>query len=130
MKESSFACTNKLKIAKWFLTIAVVFFVAKPFLGYTIDRSNPVAPVTILVKSFTKRKLEFAENSKYDIKTVQKKLADPVNQLFLLFSCLLSILFPLIFFGGINITNRFIRNIKLSLSPSPDTWLLNGQLII
>ncbi len=129
MKESSFAYTNKLKMAKWFLTIAVVLFVAKPFLGYTIDRSNPVAAVTILVKSFTKRKLEFVENSKYDIKTVQKKLADPVNALFLLFSCLLSIIYPLIE-EALNVGGNFIRRLKLSLFPAPDAWLLNGQLII
>ena len=129
MKSSGSVYVKKVKIAKWCFTIAVVLFVARPFLGYTINFSNPVAAVTILVKSFTKRKLEFVENSKYDIKTVQKKLAEPVNALFLLFSCFLSIIYPLIE-EALSVTGNFIRRLKLSLFPAPDTWLLNGQLII
>jgi hypothetical protein len=120
----------KLKTAKWLLSIAVFLFVAKPFVGFSITPANLTAETSILVKSFTKRKHDYVENSSLDVKTVQKKLADPVNQLFLLFSGLLGMLFVLAFEAGPNITSDFLRKIKLALLPSRDTWLLDGQLII
>src|SRR3984885_12950469 len=98
----------KLKTAKWLLSIAVFLFVAKPFVGFNINPSSLTSEASILVKSFTKRKHEYVENSSFDAKTIQRRLADPINQLFLLFSGLLGILFSLIFESGFNITNRFI----------------------
>ena|ERR1700733_8482517 len=130
MKGTSLAYTYKLKTAKWLFAVGVLLFVAKPFIGFALDASSPVSEASILIKAFTKRKHEYVENSRFDAKTIQKQLADPVNQLFLLFSALLTIIFPLIFAAGFNITNRFVQKIKRGLHPFPDTWLLDGQLII
>ena len=130
MKETGSANGHKLKTAKWLFAIAVLFFVAKPFIGFALNPSNPITQETILIKSFTKRKHDYVENSSFDAKTIQKQLANPVNQLFLLFSCFLGILFPLIFKVGPNLTGCFVRNIKRSLLPPSNTWLRNGQLII
>jgi len=91
---------------------------------------HPPAAQSIFVKAFTKRKQEYVKNSSFDIRTIAKKLADPVNQSFLRFSSLLCLLFPIIFSAGISITNRFLCNLKLSSSPSRPAWLLNDQLII
>jgi hypothetical protein len=122
---------RKLTSAKIFFCLAVLLFVAKPFLGFTMfSRLHPPAIENIFVKAFTKRKLEDSENSKFNAAAIQKKLADPVEQFILRFSFLLSIIFPAAFLAGLNINNRFLRRLQLSLSQNEPAWLLNGKLII
>ena len=122
---------HKFKSAKIFLCLAVLLFVAKPFIGFSMfNRAHPPAAESILVKAFTKRKLEDSENSNFNIKAIQKKLAEPVQYFILLFSLLLSIIFPVVLASGASITNRFLRRIKLSLYPCAHTYLLNGKLTI
>ena len=130
MQNSGSAYERKLKTAKWIFVVGVFLFVAKPFIGFAIDPSHLSVTESILVKSFTKRKHEYVENSSMDAKTIQKKLAEPVNQLFLLFSGLLSIIFAFVWRSLDDLTNLRIRKIKLGLTPSTGTWLLNSQLII
>ena len=129
MKDNRFAFANKLKTAKWLFAIGVLFFVAKPFIGYSI-RSGSLSEASILVKSFTKRKHDYVEDSVQDAKNIQKRLADPVNQLFLHFSFLLGIISALTFDTAFNITAGFLQKIKRNLFSSPEAWLLDGQLII
>ena len=122
---------HKLKSAKIFFCLAVLLFVAKPFLGFSMfSRLHPPAEESIFVKAFTKRKLEDPENSNLSASVIQKKLAEPVQQFILRFSFLLTILFPAVFAAGPQITNRFLRRVKLSMYPLRDTYLLNGKLII
>ncbi len=122
---------HKLTSAKIFFGLAVMLFVAKPFLGFTMfSRSHPPAIENIFVKAFTKRKLEDSENNKFNAAAIQKKLADPVEQFILRFTFLLSIIFPVAFLAGLNINNRFLRRLQLSLSATQPAWLLNGKLII
>jgi hypothetical protein len=121
---------HNFKSAKIYFCFAVLLMVAKPFLGFTmISRMHPPIKGNIFVKSFTKRKLEYSENSSFNMDTVQKKLADPVKQVIILFSCLLGILFPVLL-AGKNITDRFLNEIQLSLSHRRDTYLLNCNLLI
>ena len=121
----------RLKSAKIYFFFAVLLFVAKPFIGFSVlNRMHPLTTPSILVKAFTKRKLEYVENSSFDIHTIQKKLADPVRQFILRFSFLLSIIFSAVFVIGVAITDLFLRRIQLNLSPQQHTYLLNGQLII
>ena len=121
-----------LKSAKIYVCFAVLLFVARPFLGFAmINRLHPPVEKNIFAKAFLKRKLEYVENSKFDMIAIQKKLAGPVEPFFLRFSFLLSILFPLTFGAGTRITNRFLRTSKLTLSSgNGETWLLDRQLII
>jgi hypothetical protein len=122
---------RKLTSAKIFFGLAVLLFVAKPFLGFTMfSRLHPPAIESIFVKAFTKRKLEDSENNKFSAAAIQKKLADPVKQYILRFSFLLSIVFPVIFLAGLNINNRFLRRLQLNVSATQPAWLLNGKLII
>ena len=114
-----------------YLYFAVLLLVAKPFLGFTMfSRIHPPADQSIFIKSFTKRKQEYTEDSSFDMHALQKKLADPVKQVLLRFSFLLSILFPALLAAGKNITDRFLNEIQLSLSPRQHSWLLNSKLII
>ena len=130
MKGNRVAYAYKLKTAKWLFAIGVLLFVAKPFIGFSLDLNSSMSEASILVKSFTKRKHDYVDNSTQDAKTIQKRLADPVNQLFLLFSCLFSIISAITFDTTFNVTARFLQKIKRNLLPSPETWLLDGQLII
>jgi len=122
---------RKLTSAKIFFCLAVMLFVAKPFLGFSmVSLLHPPVVETIFVKAFTKRKLEHNEDSKFDMGAIQKKLAEPLTVQLLLFSFLLSIIFPVALASGINISNRFLNDIQLSLVPDGRTYLLNGKLII
>jgi len=84
----------------------------------------------IFVKAFTKRKLEYPENSNLHAGAIQKILAEPIQQFILRFSFLLGIIFPAMFAAGADITNCFLNKIGLSLSAPERTYLLNGKLII
>jgi hypothetical protein len=130
MKGNRVAYAYKLKTAKWLFAIGVLLFVAKPFIGFSLDLNSSMSEASILVKSFTKRKHDYVDNSTQDAKTIQKRLANPVNQLFLLFSCLFSIISAITFDTTFNVTARFLQKIKRNLFPSPEAWLLDGQLII
>jgi hypothetical protein len=121
----------QVKVAKTFFFFAVMFFVAKPFLGFTVfSETHRPSEENIFVKVFSKRQVEFDDDSEYSIFTIQKRLAEPVRYFFLRFSFLLCILFPVIFAAGINITNRFLRRMLLSLPQSGSVYLLNSNLII
>ncbi len=122
---------HKLTSAKIFFFLAVLLFVAKPFLGFTMfSRTHPPAVDNIFVKAFTKRKLEDPENSNFGATAIQKKLAETVQAFVLRFSFLLCIIFPLAFAAGANITKLFLRRLKLSLYPRGQSYLLNSKLII
>jgi hypothetical protein len=122
---------HSVKIAKIYFCFAVLLFIAKPFLGFSMfTRVHPPAAENIFIKAFNKRKLEYRAGGSYDIFAIQKKLAEPVKQLFLPFLFLLGILFPVVFAPGADITRGLLRRIQLSLSPTEHTYLLNGTLII
>jgi hypothetical protein len=131
MKAPRSKFKRRLKLAKVLFSLAALFFVAKPFLAFSLfNQSHQPSQQSIFVKSFTKRKLEYVKDSKFDIAVVQKKLADPACKSLFGFFFFLSILFPLISETVSGITDRFLRRIKLSLVPAQDTWLRNGQFII
>lgn len=130
MQAHHLSYPSKLKIAKWFFALAVLFFVGKPFIGFEINGATPVSQFTILVKSFTKRKHDYVDNSSYDIKTVQKQLANPINTLMLLFSALLAFILPRIADELSAARNSIPHQRKLSLVYSPSPWLSNHQFLI
>jgi len=122
---------HKLKSAKIYLCFAVLLFVAKPFLGFGIfNRTHPPAEDNIFIKVFSKRKLEFSEDSNFSMTSVEKKLANPPLPVFLRFSVLLGIIFPALIIAFDEATTHFLKRIRYGLSPQADSWLLNGKLII
>jgi hypothetical protein len=117
--------------AKIFFFFAILLFVAKPFLGFSMfTSSTPPAAENIFIKAFTKRKQEFLEDSDFNVIAVQKRLAEPVTKFFLRFSFLLNILFPATVKTSIHATSRFLNDLRLSLSPSEHTYLVNSRLLI
>lgn len=120
-----------VKKAKLYFFFAVLLFVAKPFLGFSIfNRAHPPTAGSIFVKVFTKRKQEFIEDGDFDISAIQDKLAAPIRQLFLRFSYFLNILFPVVFGFSASPTSSFLEGITLKLAVCRQTYLVNGQLII
>lgn len=122
---------HKLTLVKIFLSLSVLLFVAKPFLGFTVfSRMHPPATKNIFVKAFTKCKLEDSENSIFRSASIHKQLTDPAEQFVLRFAFLLNIILPAIFFSGVNADNRMLRQVKLHLPRAVPVWLLNGTFII
>ncbi|MDB5117270.1 MAG: hypothetical protein JWQ79_2762 [Mucilaginibacter sp.] len=122
----------RLLTVKIILFFAVLTFVSKPFVGFGITNHFPSGNQTtnILLKAFTKRKQEFVEGSVFNILNIQKNLANPPSGLFLLFSSLLSILFPALLCNSGKITNGILADIHCGLFPPRHRYLLSGKLII
>src|SRR5476649_267984 len=102
----------RLKSAKIVFSLSVLLFVAKPFLGFSMfSRMHPPTAKNIFVKSFNKRKLDFRRDSNYNMASVQQRLAEPVDPLFLAIRILLGLILPAIFAFGINLTNRALLDL-------------------
>ncbi len=122
---------HQFKSAKIIFCFAVLSLIAKPFMGFSMfNRIALSSRATIYVKAFTKRKQEYVQDSSYDMDAVQRKLAHPVNGLLLNISFLSGIILRFIFPGGIKITNQFLIDTRLSLSPCEHSYILNRKLLI
>jgi hypothetical protein len=115
----------------YFLFLAVCMLVAKPFVGFSVLKHIPISKTPgIVVKAFTKRKQEYVEDSDFDVLAIQKRLADPILALTVLFSVLLNTLFPFLFRKVKQLTAGVLNAIHLSLFPPLHRYLLSGKLII
>jgi hypothetical protein len=122
---------HQFKSVKIVLYFAVLLLIAKPFIGFSMfSLSKPPAESNIFIKVFNKRKIEYNEGSESDILAIQKKLANPVTNLFLRFAFFLAVLFPAFFKRESEITGSFLSNIKLKLLPVQRPYLLTGTLLI
>lgn len=121
---------SALKI-HYFLFLAVFMLAAKPFVGFNaIKHIAGVKTPGIIAKAFTKRKQEYVEDSAFDVLTIQKRLANPILALTVLFSVLLNSLFPFLFKKGERVTTGLLNAIHLSLFPPVHRYLLSGKLSI
>ncbi|MFA6086937.1 hypothetical protein [Mucilaginibacter sp.] len=115
----------------YFLFFAVFMLAAKPFLGFlVIKKIKDGKPIGICIKAFTKRKIEYVQDSAFDASAVQKRLANPLLPLTILFSFFLTTLFPSISGKLRQITTGFLSALHLSLFPPLHRYLLSGKLII
>jgi hypothetical protein len=122
---------QKVKNAQIVFYFVALLLFAKPFWGFAVfSRVHPPHESNILIKVFSKRKLEYNEGSENDISAVQKKLANPDTYSFLRFSFFLAVLFPAFFSKNNALTNGFISRLQLSLIPVRQTYLLTGKLLI
>jgi len=115
----------------YFLFLAAFMLTAKPFIGFdAIKQISKSKSSSIIVKAFTKRKQEYVEDSDFDVSAIQKRLANPLLVLTVLFSFLLNSLFPSIFRNTRKVTAGFLSAIHSSLFPPLHRYLLSGKLII
>lgn len=119
---------------KYFLIFAMFMFVAKPFVGFSLRYQNYFRKAhhgsSILVKSFTKRKLEHNEESEFNLAGIQKRLANPVIPVVLLFVFALSTLLPAATVRLKALTYGFLAAILYSLNTPQQLYLLGGKLTI
>jgi len=112
--------------------LAVLLFVAKPFLGFAIISSGAgrVQTHNILVKSFTKRKPEDFRDAEARKIAIQRILTNPPLPFILCITALLGLLFPAIFKCAGRCSAAYLNNLRLNLIPSAPSFLLNGKLTI
>jgi hypothetical protein len=115
----------------YFLFLAVFMLAAKPFVGFSVIKDAARWPkLGIVMKSFTKRKIEYVEGGNFDISSVHKQLANPLVTLTVLFAVFLNLLFPFLFRKAKQVTAGLLSDIHLSLFPPLHKYLFSGQLII
>lgn len=113
------------------LFFALAMFTAKPFIGFSVYHLlvNDTES-SILVKSFTKRKQEFVEDSDFDMLAVQQRLARPLLFTSFVFFSLLNKFFKLVLNQGKIITGKAVADLQLRVFPPGHLYLLTGKLSI
>jgi hypothetical protein len=121
-----------LSAFKIFFAFAALLFIAKPFFGFEISHHHFRIHIShnILVKSFSKRKPESLEDADKNAKQIQHQLSNPLMVLLSSMWLLLLSLLPALFDPLQRITGRILSDIRLSLLPPENTYLLAGKLII
>ncbi|HWZ35502.1 MAG TPA: hypothetical protein VNW51_05045 [Mucilaginibacter sp.] len=117
------------------MLLAILMFVAKPFVGFSLryehyfKAQHHRAP-NILVKSFTKRKLEVSEDSESSMTAISKKLADPVMPTIMLLTFALNVFLPRLFCQAKAATYSALAAVVYGLFKSQPLYLLSGRLTI
>jgi len=115
-----------LTAIKLIFSLAVLLFVAKPFLGFSVCEANqPIGAHNLLTKSFTKRKTENFESAE-----AQKRLAQAPVLKFFSIALLLDFLFPFIYKRLAVISGQSLHGLNAVLVPVQPSYLLTGKLII
>ncbi|HTK21351.1 MAG TPA: hypothetical protein VL442_17655 [Mucilaginibacter sp.] len=117
---------------KIFFAFAALLFIAKPFFGFEISNHHFKIHIShnILVKSFSKRKPENLEDADRNAAQIHQQLSNPLMVLLSSMSLLLLSLLPALFDPLRKITDRILSDIRLSLLPPKNAYLLAGKLII
>jgi len=117
---------------KIFFAFAALLFIAKPFFGFEVSNNHFKFHIShnILVKSFSKRKPENLEDADKNAAQIHQQLSNPLMVLLSSMSLLLLSLLPVLFDPLRKITGRILSDIRLSLFPPENTYLLVGKLII
>lgn len=122
----------KAKTLYSFFYLAVMMFVAKPFIGFSISNldASLIESHSLLAKSFSKRKPEDLEDSKAKACSISQQLTNPPLPLLLCITALLAFLFPVVFIRYNGTSYSFLNSLKTALVPARQPYLLAGKLII
>ncbi len=116
-----------IKTVKVIFYLTALLLAAKPFIGFAAAKGfNSPIKTNIFAKIFSKR---VKENTSSDFHSIQRKLAQPLSNFVLLFSFLLSLLFPEFPKALKKITAAFLKYIHLHLVPL-QLNLFSGQFLI
>jgi hypothetical protein len=121
-----------LKTLYTLFSLAVLMFVAKPFIGFSIENieGQLIDAHSLLAKSFTIRKPDDLNDAKSKASSLKYQLTNPPENIFLTIAALLGILFPVVSITNIFTGNSFLNSLKLSLTPPDQPYLLTGKLTI
>jgi hypothetical protein len=122
----------KAKALYSFFYLAVLMFVAKPFIGFSIANLEgaSIEVHSLLAKSFSKRKPDDLGEAEAKVLNIHQQLIDPPLPLLLSITSLLGLLFPLVFKRLNGAGNSFLNNLKTALIPADQPYLLTGKLTI
>lgn len=123
---------QRLTVFRLIISLAAMFFVAKPFFGFGAfnGQFHPRQAHSILAKSFTKRKPENLQDADANAESLHQSLINPFIALLSVISTLLLSLFPLVFKEENKITNGFLSHIRFALLPPERAYLLACKLSI
>ena len=112
--------------------LAVLLFVAKPFIGFSAlaSKQENVTITSILVKCFAKRKPEDLRDMEHKKAALRIMLSRPPFKLLVSITFLLGVLFPLLFRSMALVTGGYLNRIRYSLIPAEHPYLLTGKLSI
>jgi hypothetical protein len=117
---------DRLQAIKLCFALAVLLFVAKPFLGFSACEANqPIGTYSLLTKSFSKRKPK-----DFEISEAQRQLAQAPALKLLSIVLLLDFLFPFIYKRLSVISSQSLNGLNVALVPVQPSYLLTGKLII
>jgi hypothetical protein len=122
--------TAVINTGKIIFCLAVLLFVAKPFIGFNLLSSAhpPIEIHNILVKCFSKRKPEELKDAELRAAAIQQQLANPPAVLGI--AIFLVFLFPFAFKPEGGVTSHFLSDIYYRLQPAECPYLLIGKLSI
>ena len=119
-----------LNTVKIIFCLAVLLFIAKPFMGYVVLASGNglKQPHSIMVKIFSKRKPEDLEDAKTIAAAIHQKLINPPVSLTLL--ALLAFVFPFVYKRSGRISYSSLNELNVTLVPIHHPYFLSGKLTI
>jgi hypothetical protein len=121
----------RLKTLYILFCLAVFMFIAKPFIGFSININNKQLDIhNILIKSFSNRKPEDLQDAKQKAALLRAQLTNPPMPLLLRIATLLAFVFPFLFKAYNNTKSSYLNSLQLSLIPTDQPYLLAGKLII
>jgi hypothetical protein len=119
----------KRKIAQILFFMGALSFVARPFAGFVIFSSHRhIIEESILIKIFSKRKPELSEDSNAGYSAIEKKLANPVQDILPRFGNFTDTSFLAQNGSDARLNACFLQIMQLPLARPG--WLLYGQIII
>jgi hypothetical protein len=118
-----------INTVKIFFYLAVLLFVAKPFMGFSINAAQQLKePNNILVKIFSQRKPEDLEDARITAAGIHHNLTNP--PIFLTIMALLGFLFPAVYKKLLAINSSYLNTINVGLVPVHQPYFLSGKLTI
>lgn len=115
--------------------LAILMLVAKPFVGFSLRyehyfKTQHHRASNILVKSFTKRKLEVSEDGESSMTAISKKLTAPVMPVIMLLAYALNVFLPRLFRQTKTATHSTLAAMAYNLYKPQPLYLLGGKLTI
>jgi hypothetical protein len=119
-----------INTVKIFFYLAVLLFVAKPFIGFSLNTADYQIkePNNILVKIFSKRKPEDLEDARITAASIHQRLTNP--PILVTIMALLGFLFPAAYKHLTGVNNSLLNNMNAALVPVHQPYFLSGKLTI
>jgi hypothetical protein len=122
----------QLKTLYTLFCLAVLMFIAKPFIGFSLGMSESqlVKSNSLLAKSFAIRKPDDLNDAKSKANYLKQQLVNPPEHVSLTIAAILCLLFPLFFYRDIFMGYGFLNSHNANVYIPENIFLLTGKLTI